>query len=55
MIHECRFITGPLHFYQQLFIFISEDLEGKVNGVADDLEKQKINDAQGEGTRFILL
>uniref|UniRef100_A0A8W8M0U6 Methionine aminopeptidase 2 n=1 Tax=Magallana gigas TaxID=29159 RepID=A0A8W8M0U6_MAGGI len=27
----------------------TEDLEGKVNGVADDLEKQKINDAQGKG------
>lgn len=27
----------------------TEDLDGAVNGVADDLEKQRINDAQGEG------
>lgn len=42
-------------FLQFFCTFISEDLDGAVNGVADDLEKQKINDAQGEGTRFILL
>lgn len=37
-------------FLQFFFTFISDDLDGAVNGVADDLEKQKINDAQGEGT-----
>lgn len=45
----------PGHYISINNFFFPEDLQGKVNGVADDLEKQKINDAQVEGTRFILL